>query len=64
MQNLAVIILLLICLVVLLTLFRISYKILIKVRHEERANNAGKLKEYRLHPKLEEQNIEKEKQKK
>jgi flagellar biosynthesis/type III secretory pathway M-ring protein FliF/YscJ len=60
LQNTAVIILLLICFVVLIALFVISYKMLMKVRTEERAENAGKAPQRRLHPKLKE--LEREKQ--
>ncbi|WP_227510324.1 hypothetical protein [Acinetobacter equi] len=60
MQNIAVIVLLIICFVVLVALFVISYKMLIKVRTEERAENVGKAPQRRLHPKLKE--LEREKQ--
>jgi len=54
LQNVAIIILLLICFIVLFALFRMSYKMLTKVRQEERAENANKLPNRQLHPKLKE----------
>ena len=44
--------LMIVFLAVLFALFYVSFKMLKKVRQEERAENAGKVPERQLHPKL------------
>lgn len=60
----AIIVLLIICFVVLFALFRISYKMLVKVRKEERAINSNKVPERQLHPKLMKEKQQQQKEKK
>lgn len=55
MQNVVVMVVIVLCIAVLLVLFRMSYKMLTKVRHEERLLNAKQVPKRQLHPKLKQQ---------
>ncbi len=62
-MKFAVLGLMIVFLAVLLALFYVSFKMLKKVRQEERAENAGKVPERQLHPKLQVELEQKRKQK-
>ena len=51
-MKFGVLVLMVVFLAVLVGLFYISFKMLKKVRQEERAENSGKVPERQLHPKL------------
>lgn len=61
-MKFAVLGLMIVFLVVLFALFYVSFKMLKKVRQEERAENAGKVPERQLHPKLQAELEQKHKQ--
>ncbi|MDO4580319.1 MAG: hypothetical protein Q4B49_09810 [Acinetobacter sp.] len=54
-MKIGVLILMVLFLVMLVGLFYISYKMLLKVRQEERAENANQPQQRQLHPKLQAQ---------
>ena len=54
-MKIGVLILMVLFLAMLVGLFYISYKMLLKVRQEERAANANKPQQRQLHPKLQAQ---------
>lgn len=61
-MKFAVLGLMIVFLAVLFALFYVSFKMLKKVRQEERAENAGKVPERQLHPKLQAELEQKHKQ--
>lgn len=54
-MKIGMLILMVLFLVMLVGLFYISYKMLLKVRQEERAENANQPQQRQLHPKLQAQ---------
>ncbi|ENU99285.1 MULTISPECIES: hypothetical protein [Acinetobacter] len=61
-MKFAVLGLMIVFLAVLFALFYVSFKMLKKVRQEERAENVGKVPERQLHPKLQAELEQKRKQ--
>lgn len=61
-MKFAVLGLMMVFLAVLFALFYVSFKMLKKVRQEERAENVGKVPERQLHPKLQAELEQKRKQ--
>ena len=61
-MKFAVLGLMIVFLAVLFALFYVSFKMLKKVRQEERAENVGKVPERQLHPKLQAEFEQKRKQ--
>ena len=55
METIAVLLLMVLCLVVLVGFLVLSYKLLNKVREEEKASRQGNVPERQLHPKLKQQ---------